>query len=68
MATDRNLLQFKRRADQTDLYIHDNSGDQRTKNRKQALRENEQNYIPILEDIEEGYFETDLAGKSDIFR
>jgi len=62
MATDRNLLQFKRWADQTDLYIHDNSGVQRTKNRKQAFRENEQNYLPILEDIEEGYFETDLAG------
>jgi len=35
---------------------------QRTKNREQALRESEQRSIAVIEDIEEGYFEMDLAG------
>jgi len=32
------------------------------KNREQAFRESEQRSVAILEEIEEGYFETDLAG------
>jgi len=62
MATDGNLLQFKRRDDQTHLNIHVNRGGQRTNNREKALHESEQRYLAIFSDIEEGYFEADFAG------
>jgi PAS domain S-box-containing protein/putative nucleotidyltransferase with HDIG domain len=62
MATDGNLLQFTTRNYQTYLNMHADRYEQRSKNREQALRESEQRSLAILEDIEEGYFETDLAG------
>lgn len=62
MATDRNLLQFTRRKDQTYLKMYMDGYGVKTKNRKQAFRESEQRSMTIFEDIEEGYFETDLAG------
>ena len=62
MATDGNLLQFRRRNYQTHPISYVNRHAQRTTNQEQALRESEQKSLAILEDIEEGYFETDLAG------
>jgi PAS domain S-box-containing protein len=62
MTTDGNLLQFRRRDTPTYLNIYAGKRAQRTKNRDQALRASEQRSMAILEDIEEGYFEIDLAG------
>ena len=62
MASDGNLLQFKRRKDQTYLKRPMDRYGVKTKNREQAFRESEQRSMTMLEDIEEGYFETDLAG------
>jgi PAS domain S-box-containing protein len=62
MATDGNLLQFRRRDNPTYLSMYMDSRAQSTKNWEKALRESEQRSMAILEDIEEGYFETDLAG------
>lgn len=62
MATDDNLLQFRRRDNPTYLSRYVDSRGQRTKDREKALRANEQRSLEILEDIEEGYFEIDLAG------
>jgi PAS domain S-box-containing protein/putative nucleotidyltransferase with HDIG domain len=62
MAIDRNLLQFKRRNDQSHLDIRENRSGQKTPNRDQALRETEQRYPALLEEIEEGYFEANLEG------
>ena len=62
MATDGNLLQFRRRNNQTSLNNYVNKYERRTKNRGLALLENEQKPLALLEDIEEGYFATDLAG------
>jgi PAS domain S-box-containing protein/putative nucleotidyltransferase with HDIG domain len=62
MATDRNLLQYTPRNYQAYLNPYMDKYGQRTKIREQALCETEQRSLTILEDIEEGYFETDLAG------
>ena len=62
MTTNENLLQFTPRSYQTYLNTYMDRYTQGTRNREQALRESEQRSLAILEDIEEGYFETDLAG------
>jgi PAS domain S-box-containing protein len=62
MATDGNLLQFRRRDNPTYLSMYVDSRAQKTKNWEKALCASEQRSMAILEDIEEGYFETDLAG------
>jgi PAS domain S-box-containing protein/putative nucleotidyltransferase with HDIG domain len=62
MASDRNLLQYAPRNYQDHLNPYMDRFGQRTKIREQALHESEQRSLAILEDIEEGYFETDLAG------
>ncbi len=62
MATDGNLLQFTKRNYQSYLNMYTDRHKQRAKNTEQILRESEQRSMAILEDIEEGYFETDLAG------
>ena len=62
MATDGNLVQFRRRKDQGSLKINENRCARRTQNRDRALREIEERYLSILEEVEEGYFETDLEG------
>jgi PAS domain S-box-containing protein len=61
MPTDGNLLHFTRRNNQTHLNMYAYRHEQRSKRQEQALRESERS-LAILEDIEEGYFETDLAG------
>lgn len=62
MTTNGNLLQFTPRSYQSFLNTYMDRYTQGAKNREQALRESEQRSPAILEDIEEGYFETDLAG------
>jgi PAS domain S-box-containing protein len=62
MPTDGNLMQFRRRGNSTYQNIYVDRPAQRTKNREKAHREREQRSMSILESIEEGYFETDLAG------
>ena len=62
MTTNGNLLQFAKRNYQTYLNMYADRYEQRTEIEEQAFRESEQRSQAILEDIEEGYFETDLAG------
>jgi len=62
MTTNENLLQFTPRSYQTYLNTYMDKYTQGTRNREQAPCESEQRSMAILEDIEEGYFETDLAG------
>jgi len=62
MTTDGNLLHFTRRNDRSCLKAYVNRCVQSGKNREQALRESEKRSLAILEEIEEGYFETDLEG------
>lgn len=63
MAIYGNLMQFTTRNHQTYIKKYANKYDEGNKNREQeALGESEQRSLAIIEDIEEGYFETDLAG------
>lgn len=62
MTTNGNLLQFASRNYQSYLNMYADRHGQRTEIRERALQEGEQRSQAILEDIEEGYFETDLAG------
>lgn len=62
MATDGNLLQFRRRNDLTHLNTYVDKYGQKAKRWEYAIRESEQRSLRILEDIEGGYFEADLAG------
>jgi PAS domain S-box-containing protein len=62
MATDGDLQQSPRLRYQPYPKVYMNGRAQSTKDREQALRASEQRSLAILEEIEEGYFEIDLAG------
>ena len=62
MATDGNLLKFRKRNSQIRVDMPIDGYGQRTENREQALRKNEPGSLAIFEDIREGYFEADLGG------